>query len=512
MVPRAPAGYKRAHMKLRTVPAAAASRGPLTFVLVPDGALPEVGAPLRGALAAAKATGDLATGARKVSLFHQPAKAALRRLGCVGLGDRKKVDTEALRRAAAVAQAAAERQGTKDFALVVPAAACAGVDAEAAGRAIAEGLVLGAYVYEPPRQQKPKPRAGQQCRIAVDGAPKRDERAFTRGVELGRIAAEATVFARDLENQPSNIATPTALAQAARRLAGGRVKVKVLDRAAMERLGMGALLGVARGSAEPPKFLVLEYRARGKTTKNACVIGKGLTFDTGGISIKPAGKMDEMRYDMCGAGAVLGFFHALAHGALGDHEPKHNLIGLVAAAENMPGHNAQKPGDVVRAMDGHTIEVLNTDAEGRLVLADAICYAKKFHDPAVMVDLATLTGAVVVALGHEMAGIMGNDQKTIDALIAAGKQADEPLWQLPLWDCHRDQMKSKFADLANINSPAHGNGSTAGGAFLSYFAGDTPWAHLDIAGAAYGGLHKDYYKGGAAGTAVRTLLHWARTL
>jgi leucyl aminopeptidase len=219
-----------------------------------------------------------------------------------------------------------------------------------------------------------------------------------------------------------------------------------------------------------------------------------------------------MRYDMCGAGAVLGLFHALRHGALAGHRSRRNLVGVIAAAENMPSHVAQKPGDVVRAMDGHTIEVLNTDAEGRLVLCDAIAYAKRFHAPEQIVDLATLTGAVVVALGHEAAAVMGNDQRLIDALIAAGRRADEPLWQLPLWDCHKEQMKSKFADLANINGPQHGNGSIAGGAFLSYFAGDTPWAHLDIAGTAYGGIAKDYYKGGAAGTAVRTLLHWALTL
>ena len=219
-----------------------------------------------------------------------------------------------------------------------------------------------------------------------------------------------------------------------------------------------------------------------------------------------------MGYDMCGAGAVMGLFHGLKNGALGSHKPKKNVIGIIAAAENMPDADAQRPGDVVTAMDGHTIEVLNTDAEGRLVLADAICYAKKYYEPEKMVDLATLTGAVVVALGHEMAGIMGTDQPLIDALIAAGKEADEPLWQLPLWDVHKEQMKSKFADLANINAPSHGNGSTAGGAFLSYFAGDTPWAHLYIAGAGYGGRQKDYYKGGAAGTAVRTLLHWVRSL
>jgi leucyl aminopeptidase len=215
---------------------------------------------------------------------------------------------------------------------------------------------------------------------------------------------------------------------------------------------------------------------------------------------------------MCGAGAVLGLFHALRNGGLAGASPKANVVGLIAATENAVGPDAQKPGDVVRAMDGHTIEVLNTDAEGRLVLADAICYAKRFHRPKRIVDLATLTGAVVTALGHEVAGIMGNDQALCDALIAAGAAADEPLWQLPLWECHKEQMKSKFADLANINGPQHGNGSIAGGAFLSYFAGDTPWVHLDIAGTAYGGLAKDYYRGGASGTAVRTLLHWVRSL
>jgi len=285
----------------------------------------------------------------------------------------------------------------------------------------------------------------------------------------------------------------------------------VLERAAMERLRMGALLGVARGSDEPPRFIVLEYRA-GRAKGSVCVLGKGLTFDSGGISIKPAAKMDEMRYDMCGAAAVLGLFHALARGGLGASRPRYDVIGLIAAAENMPGPNAQKPGDVVRAMDGHTIEVLNTDAEGRLVLADAIAYARRFHAPVRLVDLATLTGAVVVALGHECAGIMGNDQALIDALREAGLKADEPLWQLPLWECHKEQLKSKFADLANINGPQHGNGAIAGAAFLSHFVGDVPWAHLDIAGAAYGGVAKDYYKGGAAGTAVRTLLHWVRAL
>jgi leucyl aminopeptidase len=494
-------------MKIRIASGGSSARAGMVVALTCDGEPPQAGPGLEAAVRAAKATGDLRGRFRAVSLFHPDGKGP-KRLVFVGLGKPKEVDQERLRRAAAVAQSAAEDAGAESFRLVVPATLLGGVGAEAAGAAVAEGLLLGAYKYEPPQRETPKPRRGLDAEVAMVGG---DSKEFASGFALGEVGARATVFARDLENQAANHCTPTALAAAARKLQSPRIKVKVLDRAAMERLKMGALLGVARGSSEPPRFIVLEHKVPG-AKGTVCVIGKGLTFDSGGISIKPASKMDEMRYDMCGAGAVLGFFHAVKHGALADHKPKCNLIGLIAATENMPGANAQKPGDVVTAMDGRTIEVLNTDAEGRLVLADAICYAKKFYKPKLIVDLATLTGAVVTALGHEMAGIMGNDQKLIDALIAAGKAADEPLWQLPLWECHKEQMKSKFADLANINGTQYGNGSTAGGAFLSFFAGDTPWAHLDIAGAAYGGIAKDYYRGGAAGTAVRTLLQWARTL
>ncbi|MCA8951943.1 MAG: leucyl aminopeptidase [Planctomycetes bacterium] len=497
-------------MKIRASTVAAASRGDLVIVLASEGAADiDAGAGLRAALVEAKKTGDLRRGFRKATVFH-PTQRGLLRLAVVGLGKGVDITTERLRRAAAVAQSRAAELGVGEFALVLGKGALGDVEPEAAGVAIAEGLALGAYRYDPPRRDKPKPRHGNACKVALVGTAAQ-ERKFSAGTKHGIVAAAATAFARDIENQPGNVLTPSRLASVARGLAGGRLKVKVLDRAAMQKLGMNALLGVARGSAEAPKFLVLEYRVPG-AKDNVCVVGKGITFDSGGISIKPAGKMDEMRYDMCGAGAVMGLFHALAHGGLGTQKPKCNVIGLIAATENMPGGAAQKPGDVVRAMDGHTIEVLNTDAEGRLVLADAICYAKKFYKPKRIVDLATLTGAVVVALGHEMAGIMGNDQRLIDDLIAAGKRADEPLWQLPLWECHRDQVRSKFADVANINGPQYGNGSTAGGAFLSFFAGETAWVHLDIAGAAYGALAKDYYKGGATGTAVRTLLDWIRTL
>ncbi len=488
-----------------TLAAAASKSSPLCCILCPDGgpsAAPEF---LQDAIEAAKATGDIKTAPRGVSVFHP--HSGPKRLAFVGLGKLGKLDAEGLRRAAAVAQALAEDRGVRRFELLVAGECVEQVGQEAAGRALAEGLALGAYRYAPPRKDAPKRRSGQEAVVVVTGA-RRASKDFERGFVQGQIGAEATIFARDLGNKAGNLCTPTDLANAAKKLGGGGVRVKVLDRAAMERLKMGALLGVARGSSEPPKLLVMEY-GPASAKDSVCVIGKGLTFDSGGISIKPSAKMDEMRYDMCGAAAVLGLFHALKGGALKGHKLSHRIVGIVAAAENMPGPDAQKPGDIVRAMDGHTIEVLNTDAEGRLVLSDAIAYAKKFCKPKQIVDLATLTGAVVVALGHEVAGVMGNDQRLMDALLAAGKQADEPLWQLPLWDVHKDQLKSKFADLANING-GQGGGSIAGGAFLSYFAGDTPWAHIDIAGTAWGGVAKDYYRSGASGTAVRMLLSFLR--
>ncbi|MBL8722891.1 MAG: leucyl aminopeptidase [Planctomycetes bacterium] len=501
-------------MKLRLADAKAALRGDLVVLLCADGAAVKLPEPLRGLAAAAATAAPLPGKFRSHTLYHVGAfagggRGAPAQLLVVGLGDAAQLDTERLRRGAAVAQQRAAELGVAKFQLALSCDGLGRLGAEAAGTAVAEGLVLGAYRYAPPSGASPAPRHAQQAEVCAYGAA-RARADFAAGFAFGRIAAEATVFARDLENQPSNLCTPAALVKAARALAGGPIRVKVLDRRAMEQLGMGALLGVARGSAEPPYLIVLEHRVP-KARGTVAVVGKGLTFDTGGISIKPAAKMDEMRYDMCGAGAVLGLFHALRHGALEGVSLRRSIVGVIAATENAIGPAAQKPGDVVRAMDGTTIEVLNTDAEGRLVLADAIAYVRRQHEPDAIVDLATLTGAVVVALGHEVAGIMGNDQPLVDALRAAGAAADEPLWQLPLWDCHKDQMKSRFADLANINGPQYGNGSIAGAAFLAHFAGTVPWAHLDIAGTAYGGLAKDYYQSGAAGTAVRTLLRWART-
>lgn len=492
-------------MKIRLLPAGKkAPRADLLFtfafdrqVLVPPG--------LAAAVRAAKATGDLKTAFRKVSVFYPEERGVCARLGFVGLGPRKELDRERLRRAAALAQIRAEALEVPKFRIWLDADGHRGLSAEDAGRAIAEGLVLGAYVYTPPRKKKPEKRHAQSAEVDYAGA---EAKAFAEGFRLGRIGAEATAFTRDLENLPGNLCTPRHLAEQARKLAGENVRVRVMGEAELRKLGMGALIGVAKGSKEPARLIVLDYRPP-RAGRTLCVVGKGLTFDSGGISIKPSARMDEMRYDMCGAGAVLGLFHALRAGAL-RNGPRVRVVGVIAAAENMPGPEAQKPGDVVRAFDGTTIEVLNTDAEGRLVLADAIAWAKKTYAPEKMLDLATLTGAVVVALGHEATGIMGNDDRLVKEVVRAGERADEPLWQLPLWQVHRDQMKSRFADLRNINDPQQGGGSIAGGAFLAHFAAETPWAHLDIAGSAWGQRHRDYYRGGASGTAVRTLVQWLR--
>jgi leucyl aminopeptidase len=275
----------------------------------------------------------------------------------------------------------------------------------------------------------------------------------------------------------------------------------------MKKLGMGLLLGVANGSDEPARFVHLVYKPKGKAKGRICVIGKGLTFDSGGISIKPSAKMDEMRYDMSGGAAVLGLFHAL-----GKVDVPWEVHGLVAATENMPNGRATKPGDIHIAMDGTTVEVLNTDAEGRLVLADALCYAREKVKPDTMVDLATLTGAVTVALGHELAGMFASTAALESQLRAAGEETGERLWPLPLLDLHKDAMKGSFGDLKNIAGGDMGAGSSAGAAFLAHFAGNVEWAHLDIAGVAWGGSARDWTGGPmGSGYGTRLLLRWLET-
>jgi len=421
----------------------------------------------------------------------------------VGLGKPKDLDAERLRRAAAQVVKKAEALKLDACVLECPAALARSAGSpEAAGCALAEGAVMGSYAYQ---KMKSKPTPRHLGRVELRGPSAR----FARGAERGRALGTANCFARDLQNAPANHLTPRMLAAEAQKLARGskRVQCKVLDERGLERLGAGLLLSVSQGSSEPCRLIHLTYRPAGRARGTLAFIGKGLTFDAGGISLKPAAKMDEMKFDMSGAAAVLGLFHALD--ALGC---AHEVHGVIAASENLPDGRATKPGDVITSMNGTTVEILNTDAEGRLVLADALTYVRKQVEPDLMVDLATLTGAVVTALGHEWSGLFASSTRLRDALVAAGERVGEKLWPLPLEDFQKEWMKSQVADLRNINDPSHGAGSSAGAAFLAPFAGDTEWAHLDIAGTAWGSMNRDWVGGpGGSGVGVRLLFEFVQS-
>ncbi|WP_018952935.1 leucyl aminopeptidase [Thioalkalivibrio sulfidiphilus] len=321
------------------------------------------------------------------------------------------------------------------------------------------------------------------------------------GEEAVRVATAISVgtkLTRDLANLPGNICNPTYLAEQALQLKKTYkgLKVEVLEEADMEKLGMGALLSVSRGSEQPAKLITLEYRGGKKDAKPVVLVGKGITFDTGGISLKPGAEMDEMKFDMCGAASVLGVMKAVAEMML-----PINLVGVVAAAENMPDGKATRPGDVVTSMSGQTIEILNTDAEGRLVLCDALSYVERF-DPDVVIDIATLTGACIIALGHQATGLLSNHSPLANDLLGAGKQSYDRAWELPLWDEYQEQLKSNFADMANIGGrPA---GTITAACFLSRFTKKYKWAHLDIAGVAW----KSGKEKGATGRPVPLLMQY----
>lgn len=418
------------------------------------------------------------------------------RLCLIGLGKRADLDVERLRRAGALAAKQAEGDGAERAVLWIDASLEQALgDARAAGVALVEGAILGAYRFEACRS---KPRKAKLRELELAGGSAE----FRRGAELGCILAEANAYTRDLQNEPGNRMRPRDLATEARKLAKGsaRVRASVLDAAALKRLGAGALLSVAAGSVEQPVMIHLTYKPKGRSKGRIALVGKGLTFDSGGISIKPSAKMWDMKYDMSGGAAVLGTFHALRR-----LDVPFEVHGVVPSSENMPDAAATKPGDLVTAMNGMTIEVLNTDAEGRLILADALCYVASRIKPDTTIDLATLTGAVVMAVGHEYSGLFTRSDGLREALRRAGEAVGEQLWPLPLEDFHKEWLKGTVGDLKNIHSTDQGAGATAGAAFLAHFAPPGEWAHLDIAGAAWGGPARDWV-GGALGSGVGTRL------
>ncbi len=426
-----------------------------------------------------------------------PAKRVL----LVGIGNyESEMLVETIRRCGALIAKKAEKIGAKS--VTVGQGPGGEASALGLGQALAEGLAMGAYHLKDFKSEGKKASL-QRVSVIAEGE-------FRKGVSRGAVVGEANCLARRLQDTPANLMRPRDLVKEARAIAASsdHVKIKVFDEKAMRRMKMGSLLSVSRGSQEPAYLIHLAYRPKKKSRSKVCFVGKGLTFDAGGISLKPSAKMHEMKYDMSGGAAVLGAMAAVA-----ELKPKVEVHVLVPASENLPDGKANKPGDLVTAMNGLTIEILNTDAEGRLILADALAYAEKTIKPDSMIDLATLTGAVVVGLGHEYSGATGNDDSLIDALVAAGKRCGELVWPLPIHPQHEKDMKGSVGDLQNISGPATGAGSSTGGAFLKNFVGDVPWVHLDIAGSAWGAADRDY-QGGASGTGVgvRLLLEYLERL
>jgi leucyl aminopeptidase len=435
----------------------------------------------------------------QVTYAHAGGRLPAGRIVVVGLGKRADLTLETVRRAASAGLRRARELGAR---VVAIEALGERLPADARAHAVTEGAILGAYTFDRYKREKTEKKV-EELRVVETDARRRGE--ATEGTRTGEVFADATCFARDLINSPANDVHPSHLAKVAGQIAkAAKLTLKVLDRAECEKLGMGAFLGVAAGSEQPPKFIHLSYVPAGKRRRRVAVIGKGITFDSGGLDLKSAEGMLRMKDDMSGAAAVLGIMRALP--AL---KPSVDVHGLIAATENMPSGSAVRPGDVLRAMNGTTIEVGNTDAEGRLTLADAICYAAEKVQADEVIDMATLTGACVVALGPLCSGLFSNDEPLAERLLAAAEHAGERVWRLPLIDEYREHLKSDVADLNNVGP--RGGGAITAGLFLKEFAGERPWAHLDIAGPAF--VEKDMPLGpkGATGAAVRTILAYLTT-
>ncbi|HUJ00529.1 MAG TPA: leucyl aminopeptidase [Usitatibacter sp.] len=449
-----------------------------------------------GYVASVLGRGDLEGRAGAALLLHKVPKVSAERVLLVSLGKEKDFHEGAYRAALAGAVKALRATGAADALLCMADLPLKRRDAawkaEQAVLAISDGL----YRFDRMKSKPANARSPLE-RVSVHVANRRDAAEVDRAVARAKAIAEGVSFAKDLGNLPGNVCTPTYLGEQAEAL--GKecgLKVQVLGRNQIEKLGMGAFLAVAQGSREPPRFIVMERMAGRKGDRPVALVGKGITFDTGGISIKPAAEMDEMKFDMCGAASVFGTMKAISRMDL-----PLNVVGIVPTTENMPGGNAIKPGDIVKTMSGQTVEILNTDAEGRLILCDALTYAGKYK-PAAVVDIATLTGAMVIALGHVATGVFANSDPLARELVQAGEGSWDRAWHLPMWDDYQEQLKSNFADFPNIGTRA--GGSITAACFLSRFTKSYPWAHLDIAGTAW----KSGAEKGATGRPVALLTHF----
>ena len=453
------------------------------LVLVPDAA-PKGDSPMHSMIAQALKGSDLEAGVGKLLTAYRPAGFKAARVVLVRAGQ---ADAASLRKAVAAGVGALKGPGVAHLGLVASLVAIDNAGLRAAIQAVAEA----SYVFTTTKPSA-KPRALARVSVGVAEAG-----SLRDGLREGRAMVAGVEFAKEWANRPANHATPTMLAEAAKKLArGGVIKTDVLGPKQVEALGMGSFMAVARGSAEPLRFIVMHYQGAAKADAPVVLVGKGITFDTGGISLKPAAEMDEMKFDMGGAASVLGTFAALA-----ELKPAINVVGLIPTCENMPDGLAVKPGDVVRSMSGQTIEILNTDAEGRLILCDALSYAARFK-PRAVVDIATLTGACVIALGAVRSGLFSADDALAAQLHQAGESAGDLCWRMPLDDEYAEGLKSNFADMANVAGRA--GGAITAAKFLQKFTADLRWAHLDIAGTAW----KSGAAKGATGRPVPLLLQY----
>jgi leucyl aminopeptidase len=442
---------------------------------------------------------DFSAALNSTTLLRTRGAIPAPRVLLVGLGKPEAFAVDHLRQASASAATTIQTLGVATMAMLLPTCT---LDHLTQAQAVAEGALLGLYSLKTYKTDERAGEAKTQLRELQLLASDEDvQQQLKRGVKRGAIIAKAVHLARDLSNSPGNDINPSYLAKTAKQMAKQTsLTCKILSQEDMKKLKMGCLLGVAQGSVQPPVLIMLDHAPKGPSETPIVLVGKGITFDSGGISIKPAAHMEDMKMDMSGGAAVLGTMQALA-----ELEHPRRVVGLVPASENLPSGEAIKPGDIIRAMSGKTVEVINTDAEGRLVLADALCYAVEYLKPERMIDLATLTGAVVVALGAQASGMMGTDEEMMAILKTAGEQTAERVWQLPLFEDYSKQIKSDFADIKNVASSREA-GSIIGGAFLKEFVGDIPWVHLDIAGTAWTRESHPYIPKGATGVGIRLLI------
>lgn len=421
------------------------------------------------------------------------------RVMLIGAGEEKKLSLQCLRRLAAKAARALNKGGARDVSFYLPELNVKGASLGEKVQAVAEGVWLGLYSFDK-YQTKKKEQTRELRSVTIMLPSRRDLDEGEAAVARARGISSGTNLARDLGNEPGNVCTPEFLGEQALGLKHKKLKVTVMDKAAIEKAGFTALLAVNQGSAKEPRFIVLEYNGGEKGDAPVALVGKGLTFDAGGISIKPPAQMDEMKFDMCGAAAVLGIFKAAI-----ELDLPVNLLGVIASTENLLGAAAYKPGDIVTSYKGVTIEVLNTDAEGRIILSDALAYAAE-QKPAEIIDFATLTGACVIALGSQASGLMGTGDKVKKGLKAAGDHSADRVWELPMYEEYQEQIRSEIADIKNVGGREAGTITAA--CFLSRFVDDIPWAHIDIAGTAWNMKGTDISPIGGTGAGVRLVAQY----